>query len=143
MRASPLPKSPSHLLHILPIMRRFLCHLAGASRRPWHTVSATADGSHARLPETHHLKPSGSPSRSTKQTMEESHARWESRAGGSWPSPSAIFTKPVIRPRPKLKLGSEELSTVAPSNAKCKSFGRLKKPSRRLAHRSPNILSIG
>src|ERR1035438_7398515 len=52
MRASPLPKSPSHLLHVLPIMRRFLCHLAGASR-PWHTVSVTADCSHARLPETH------------------------------------------------------------------------------------------
>src|ERR1039457_1993202 len=52
MRASPLPKSPSHLLHVLPIMRRFLCHLAGASR-PWHTGSVTADCSHARLPETH------------------------------------------------------------------------------------------
>src|ERR1017187_8140082 len=60
MRASPLPKSPSHLLHVLPIMRRFLCHLAGASR-PWHTVSVTADCSHARLPETHRTAPLPSP----------------------------------------------------------------------------------
>src|ERR1700691_1041218 len=52
MRASPLPKSPSHLLHVVPIMLRFLCHLAGASR-PWHTVSVTSNLSHARLPETH------------------------------------------------------------------------------------------